>query len=223
MSPASHVVITGSNRGIGLALAQHYASSGHTVTGICRSASPALHQVADRVIAGIDLTRPEDLTRVASNLVDHPVDLLLNVAGVMHWEALGKVDAQVIRQQLEINAIAPLLLTTALLDRLTPGAKVVFLTSRLGSLTDNTSGSGYGYRMSKAALNMAAKTLAIDLAPREIAVGILHPGSVKTSLNQLGGEIEVSEAVAGLTQRIDALTLESSGRFQHQNGAALAW
>lgn len=193
MTHSFHVVTTGSNRGIGLALAQHYAKSGYTVTGICRTVSSELTQVADRVINNVDLTQASDLTKVVSRLENHPIDLLLNVAGMMHWEHLDELDASVIRQQIDVNAIAPLLLTTALIDHLTPQAKVIFLTSRLGSLNDNTSGNGYGYRMSKAAVNMAAKTLAIDLAPKGIAVGILHPGSVKTSLNQLGGEIKVME------------------------------
>lgn len=219
----SHIVITGSNRGIGLALAQHYAKSGYAVTGICRQSSPELNQAAARVIEGVDLIQETDIAQIASSLKNHPIDLLLNVAGIMHWETLDELDAQVIRRQMEVNAIAPLLLTASLIDHLTPNAKVIFLTSRLGSLTDNISGKGYGYRMSKAALNMAAKTLTVDLAPRGVAVGIFHPGSVKTSLNQLGGEIEVSEAVNGLTRQIEQLSPETSGIFRHQNGTALAW
>lgn len=223
MAYSPHAVITGSNRGIGLALAQHYAKSGYTITGICRTATPELNQIADRVIDNVDLTQANDIAQIAAILENQPIDLLLNVAGVMHWETLDKLDVSVVRQQMEVNAIAPLLLTAALTHHFAPQAKVIFLTSRLGSLADNASGKGYGYRMSKAALNMAAKTLAIDLAPQGIAVGILHPGSVKTSLNQLGGEIEVAAAVNGLTQRIDELTLATSGIFQHQSGTTLAW
>ncbi|MDJ0675069.1 MAG: SDR family oxidoreductase [Calothrix sp. MO_167.B42] len=223
MKTDSHVVITGSNRGIGLALAKHYAQAGCDVTGICRQTSVELTEVANYVIDGIDLADDSGIAKIILKLQQRSIDLLLNVAGIMHWESLDEVDVELIRHQIEVNAIAPLRLTVALFDQLSQGAKVVFLTSRAGSIADNGMGHGYGYRMSKAALNMAAKTLAIDLMPKGIAIGILHPGSVKTPLNKLGGEIEVEEAVEGLTARIAELTLQNSGSFLHQNGTALPW
>ncbi len=223
MGKKPHAVITGSNRGIGLALAEHYAKAGFDVTGICRTASTELMNAATQIIDGVDLADDEGIATIIEKLEQRPIELLLNVAGIMHWESLEELDLGMVRHQIEVNAIAPLRLTAALLDQLPKGAKVVFLTSRAGSIADNSMGHGYGYRMSKSALNMAAKTLAVDLMPKEIAVGILHPGSVKTPLNKLGGEIEVDEAVQGLTKQIDALTMENSGTFLHQNGMKLPW
>lgn len=223
MARKSNAVITGCNRGIGLALAQHYANEGYEVTAIVRRRSPALEAIATTIIDDIELTDAENIAAVASKLEGKTVDLLLNVAGIMQWETLEEFSFDKIRSQFEVNTLAPLALSTALVPNLAVGAKVVFLTSRLGSIADSSSGNGYGYRMSKTALNMAAKTLSVDLKNRGIHVGILHPGSVKTSLNKLGGQIEVSESVAGLTARIKELSAKTSGKFLHQNGSELAW
>lgn len=217
-----HVVLTAANRGIGFALAHHYAEIAR-VTALVRTTSEELRSLPARIIDGVDLATAEGPAAAKRALGNEPIDLLLNVAGVMHWEEITSLDDSLLLEQFAINAAAPLRLTAALLDNLRPGAKVVFLTSRLGSIGDVGKGGGYGYRMSKAALNMAAKTLSIDLAPRGVAVGLFHPGSVKTSLNKLGGEIDVAEAVAGLVARIDELSLASTGAFRHQNGNTLPW
>jgi len=114
--------------------------------------------------------------------------------------------------------------TSALLPRLGPGAKVALVTSRMGSIDDNSSGGAYGYRMSKAALNMAGKSLSADLRGRGIAVAILHPGMVNTDMiGGHGGQVEPAEAARGLLARIDELTLETSGGFWHANGQQLPW
>ena len=119
-------------------------------------------------------------------------------------------------------ALAPVLLARSLLPNLPAGAKLALITSRMGSIDDNGSGGYYGYRMSKVALNMAGRSLAVDLRPRGIAVAILHPGMVATRMVGFAG-IPPQEAARGLLERIDALTLESSGRFWHANGEPLPW
>jgi NAD(P)-dependent dehydrogenase (short-subunit alcohol dehydrogenase family) len=123
-----------------------------------------------------------------------------------------------------VNAIAPLRLTAALLPSLSAGSKVAMMTSRMGSIADNTSGSSYGYRMSKVALSMAGKSLAHDLRPKGIAVAILHPGLVQTRMTGFTNSgITPEESVKGLLTRIDELTLENSGTFWHSNGEVLPW
>jgi NAD(P)-dependent dehydrogenase (short-subunit alcohol dehydrogenase family) len=149
---------------------------------------------------------------------------LINNAGILVWgDKLGALNVPGIRKQFEVNALGPLLVTDALRGNLKAGAKVAFITSRMGSIDDNTSGGAYGYRMSKAALNMAAKSLAVDLREQGVCVAILHPGMVKTDMVGSHGQVEPDDAARGLLQRIDALSLETSGGFWHANGERLPW
>ncbi|WP_163558294.1 SDR family oxidoreductase [Halomonas sp. NO4] len=220
---SSTVLITGANRGVGLALARHYHAAGWRVIGVCREASHELAEVSETLIEGVDVTRPEDVARLAGELASRRLDLLINNAGLLHDESLGALDFDTIRTQMEINAYAPLRLTEALLDNLGEGSKVANVSSRMGSIADNDSGGRYGYRASKAALNAFGKSLAMDLAPRGIAVIQLHPGYVKTRMVNFGGLIPPEEAAAGIAERIAALTLETTGTFWHSNGEALPW
>jgi len=217
------VVITGANRGIGLALAQHYQQAGWAVIGVCRERSAELEAAASQVIDAIDVTREADVARLAECLAGQSLDLLINNAGMLHDESLGALDFDAIRAQMEINAYAPLRVTQALLGYLGEGAKVANVTSRMGSIADNDSGGRYGYRASKAALNAFGKSLAVDLAPRGIAVAQLHPGYVQTRMVNFGGRISPQEAAAGIAERIAALTLATSGGFWHSNGEPLPW
>jgi NAD(P)-dependent dehydrogenase (short-subunit alcohol dehydrogenase family) len=216
-------LITGANRGIGLALCKTYLAQGWNVIGLCRTASPELTESGARVIAGVDVTDAQALARLADTLSERPIDLLVNNAGIFQHEALGTIDYHSIQQQFLINAEAPLRVTEALLDNLAENAKIAFITSRMGSIADNTSGGYYGYRMSKAALNAAAMSLARDLQPRGIAVAILHPGYVQTAMVNFGGDISADEAAQRLNKRIEGLTLENSGTFWHSNGETLPW
>lgn len=220
---ASTVLITGANRGVGLALSRHYHDQGWDVIGVCRHASHELAEVASRLIEGIDVTRNEDVAHLAEVLKGQPLDLLINNAGVLHDESLGQIDFDTIREQMEINAYAPLRVSEALLGNLSEGGKIANITSRMGSMADNDSGGRYGYRASKAALNAFGRSLAMDLKPRGIAVVQLHPGYVKTRMVNFGGMITPEEAAAGIAERIESLTLETTGGFWHSNGEPLPW
>ncbi|QTP60467.1 SDR family oxidoreductase [Billgrantia antri] len=220
---SSRVLITGANRGIGLALARHYHAQGWLVVGVCRTGSPELGEIAEQVIEGVDVTRAEDVARLAEAVRGQRLELLINNAGLLHDESLGSLDFAAIQRQMEVNAYGPLRVTEALLDNLGPGSKVANVTSRMGSIADNDSGGRYGYRASKAALNAFGKSLAIDLKPKGIAVALLHPGYVQTRMVNFGGLISPEEAAAGITARIAELTLETSGGFWHSNGEALPW
>ena len=218
------VVIVGANRGIGLELARQLANRGDRVLGVCRRPSPDLEALpAVDVREGVDVTKPETLRTLADELGEASIDRLVVVAGILKRVSLEDFDADIIREQFEVNALGPLSTVVSLLGCLRPGAKVALITSRMGSIADNTSGGSYGYRMSKAALNMAGRSLALDLAPRGVLVALLHPGWVRTDMTGGSGLIDAEESAAGLIARIDALTPEGSGGFLHQNGEALPW
>lgn len=218
-----HVVITGANRGIGLELARHYQRQGWKVTGVCRETSAELDAAATQVISGIDVSRHSGVEKLITALQGQTIDLLINNAGVLSNETLDALDYDAIRQQFEINTIAPLRVCEALLPNLKNGSKIANITSRMGSIADNDSGGYYGYRASKAALNAFGKSLAIDLKDRGIAVAQLHPGFVKTRMVNFAGIITPEESATGLAQRIEELNLENSGGFWHCNGDELPW
>jgi NAD(P)-dependent dehydrogenase (short-subunit alcohol dehydrogenase family) len=219
-------LVTGANRGIGLALTTALAERG-PVIATCRERSPALEALKPRgveVVDGVDVTSEAGLARVVTAVGGRTLGLLVQNAGILVWgDRLGALDVDGLRRQFEVNALAPLRLTDALRERLTAGSKLALITSRMGSVEDNTSGGGYGYRMSKAALNMAGKSLAVDLRAQGVAVAILHPGLVKTDMVGDHGQVEPADAAAMLLARIDALTLATSGTFWHANGQVLPW
>lgn len=216
-------VVTGANRGIGLELCRQLRERGADVVAVCRKSSSELEALAVKIVSGIDVCDAAAPERLAAELGGAPIDLLVHNAGILRHEGLESLDADSIRAQFETNALAPLRLTAALLPALHEGSKVAFITSLMGSSGDNTSGGAYGYRMSKAALNVAAVSLARDLAGRRIWVGILHPGFVRTDMTGHNGNVEPAESVRGLLARIDALGPETTGRFFHQTGRELPW
>jgi len=218
------VLITGANRGIGLEYCRQLQARGDTVVAVCRSPSPELEALGVRIEAGVDLTDGDAVADLVDRLGSLAIDGLILNAGLIERTTLQDLDLESLRRQFEVNAIAPLRLTKALLGHLPPGAKVILMTSRMGSIDDNSSGGAYGYRMSKVALNMAGKSLAIDLRPRGIAVALLHPGMVRTRMTGFSDQgISTEESVHGLLERIDALRLETSGSFWHANGQVLPW
>ncbi|MFM7240284.1 MAG: SDR family oxidoreductase [Cyanobium sp.] len=217
-------LVTGANRGIGLEYSRQLQARGDQVIAVCRTASPELEALGVPIEAGIDLASEAAIAELVTRLQGVPLDGLILNAGILESMGLEDLDAEAIRRQFEVNALAPLLLVRALLEQLPRGAKVALMTSRMGSIDDNNSGGSYGYRMSKVALNIAGKSLAIDLQPRGIAVAILHPGLVRTRMIAFNPNgISPAESVRGLLARIDALTLETSGSFWHANGQVLPW
>jgi NAD(P)-dependent dehydrogenase (short-subunit alcohol dehydrogenase family) len=217
------VCITGANRGIGLELARQYRDRGEDVLAVCRTPSEALRDLGVKIIDGVEVTSDEGASRLAEAIGDRTIDVLINNAGILTRESLDDLDFDRMRRQFEVNSLGPLRITAALRSNLGSGSKVAIITSRMGSIEDNTSGSRYGYRMSKAAVNMAGRSLAHDLAPEGVAVVILHPGFVRTDMTDHEGLIDPPESAAGLIARIDELILDGSGRFFHTNGEPLPW
>lgn len=217
------VVVTGASRGIGLALARQYKDRGAHVVAACRKPSDALRALGVEVVGGIDVTSDSAVARLRKAIGTRHVDILINNAGLLSDESLDDLDFERMRQQFEVNSLGPLRVTAALRSTLAPGAKVAIITSRMGSIDDNTSGGRYGYRMSKCAVNMAGRSLAHDLKDAGIAVVILHPGFVRTDMTGGQGLVDSAESAAGLIARIDELTLETTGSFRHANGERLPW
>lgn len=215
-------LVTGTARGIGLALCQQLQERGDQAIAICRQSSPELDALGIRVETGIDITSSQTLKELVQRLQGTSLDVLLNNAGILEEDSLDRLDFDSIQRQFEVNALGTLRVTQALLPFLSQGSKIGIVTSRMGSIEDNSSGGYYGYRMSKVALTMAGKSLAIDLKPRKIAVGIVHPGLVQTQMTDFSG-ISTREAAHGIIQRIDNLTLDNSGTFWHANGEVLPW
>lgn len=216
-------IITGANRGIGLEYCRQLKERGYEVTALCRHASEELKALGVNVYEGFDVTDGASIEAYAGTLAPGSVDLLVNNAGILESTDLEPLDVDVVSRQFTVNALGPLRVTAALIPALAPDAKVVLVTSRMGSIADNTSGGYYGYRMSKAALNAAGVSLAHDLRPKGIAVAIVHPGFVSTDMTGHGGQIDPPESVAGMLARIDELNLENSGTFWHMNGEVLPW
>jgi len=222
----STALITGAAGGIGRELARQLAARGTTVIAVCRKPSADLARLPVRVEAGIDLATDAGCAALAARVAGVPLDLVIHNAGVLTHEPFDALDDAAvarIRLQFEVNALAPLRLTARLAPQLERGAKVALITSRMGSIADNSSGGYYGYRMSKAALNAAGRSLAHDLAPRGVTVAILHPGFVQTPMTGGRGDVDAATAASNLLARIDELTPATSGSFLHANGSPLPW
>ena len=220
----ARVLVTGANRGIGLEYCRQLHQRGDDVIAVCRQSSDELTQLDVRIESGIDLSCETDQSVLLKRLAGVALEGVILNAGILQTFGLDDLDPEGIRRQFEVNALAPLVLARALLNNMSSGGKIALMTSRMGSIDDNTSSGSYGYRMSKVALNMAGKSLAVDLKPRGIAVAILHPGLVRTRMiqfNPLG--ITPEESVRGLLERLDGLTLETTGTFWHANGDVLPW
>lgn len=217
------ILITGANRGIGLALTEKYLGRGDKVYAVCRNATDELSSTGAEIIEGIDVSHAEDINKLKKHMKGIGIDILINNAGILRNESLNEMNFDSIEEELAINALAPLRITHALLDNLHEGSKIALMTSRMGSIEDNGSGGYYGYRMSKAALNAAGKSLANDLKPRKISIAILHPGFVSTRMVNFSGNVSPEDAAKGLIDRIDELALATSGTFWHANGEVLPW
>jgi len=204
-------------------MARQFAERGDRVVALCRSPSDELTALGVEIIDGVNVADDDSASVLATSLAGRTVDVLINNAGVLTDESLDDLDFDAMRRQFEVNSLGPLRITAALRSNLGSGAKVAIVTSRMGSIADNTSGGRYGYRMSKAAVNMVGRSLAHDLRNAGVAVAILHPGFVRTEMTGHQGLVDAPESAAGLIARIDELTLDTSGSFWHANGDRLPW
>ncbi|MEZ4365392.1 MAG: SDR family oxidoreductase [Kofleriaceae bacterium] len=227
-------VVTGAGRGIGLELVRQLAARGDRVFAVARrpAAATALTELAattgDRVtVIGADVTSDEEVAALATTIGDQAVDVLINNAGVYGGpnQSLANLDLADCARIFEVNALGPLRVTRALLPQLRrrAGAKLLHVTSGMGSIGDNTSGGDYGYRMSKAALNMASKSLAVDLRRVGICSAVINPGWVQTDMGGPNATTTVEASVAGILRQLDLLSLSTSGTFLDWSGASYPW
>jgi NAD(P)-dependent dehydrogenase (short-subunit alcohol dehydrogenase family) len=216
-------LVTGANRGIGLHLTLGLVQRGFEVIATHRSKPGQLASIEGLRTLPLDVADAASVQALRTALDGQALDLIINNAGLLQRQTLEELDLDGIRAQFEVNALGPLRVTAALQDLLVSGSTVAIVSSRMGSIADNTSGSHYGYRMSKAAVNMAGKSLSVDLKPRGVAVVVLHPGYVRTDMTGGRGNWGPAEAAEGLLARIDETTLETTGRFVHADGTPLDW
>lgn len=224
---AQTVLITGANRGIGLELAQQYSTAGWQVIGTARrpDAADELRGLGVGVME-LDVTDQGSVNRLAQNLGDRPIDVLINNAGIFpRSRSVSDIDFDEFNRTLAVNTVGPVRVTQALLSNLRTGTlkKVVNITSNLGSITENTNGGSYGYRESKAALNMFTRSLAAELRQEGFICIVLHPGWVQTDMGGSGAPTTVEDSVSGIRKVIDSLTPDDSGTFWSHEGDQLPW
>ena len=213
------VLITGANRGIGLEFARQYAADGWNVIATARHSSPELDALGV-TIKPLDLSDPDS---VEAFMVDQPLDLFIANAGTSQpMETEGADTARAWQAMMMVNAIAPYQLGHALLPRMSENGKMIAISSGMGSIADN-GGGWVPYRTSKAALNMAWSSLALEARPRGVACVLLSPGWVKTRMGGAGAEITPEESVSAMRALIERLTIDDSGRFLRRDGSPLAW
>lgn len=227
------LLITGTNRGIGLEFVRQYLARGDQVIATCRQPTEAraLQELAAaepglRIMA-LDVAEPDSLTGFADELGDQAIDIFINNAGVYGPRSarFGEVSAQDWLGVLEVNTVAPLLLTQLLIDnfRRGTGRKLVYITSKMGSIADNESGGSYIYRSSKTALNQVVKSLAADLADQGLLTAVLHPGWVRTDMGGPNALIDTGTSVRGMIGVIEGLSAAQSGHFFNYDGREIPW
>lgn len=228
------VLITGANRGIGLEFTKQYAQAGWQVFACSRHTdAKALNQLADEYpgkvhLHTLDVSDGNQIDGLAKQLSSTPIDALINNAGIYpggNKESFGTIDYEAWVKAFQINTMAPLKMAEAFIDHVANSSekKIVNITSKMGSIDDNTSGGYYLYRSSKTALNMVAKSLSLDLAPRGIITVVLHPGWVQTDMGGSHAPTPPQRSVAGMRRVIAELSQKDSGKFYDFNGQEILW
>lgn len=225
-------VVVGSSRGIGLELVRALHGRGYEVFATCRTSNDNLTaisagQEASRppfhIVTDVDVGRDGGCAPL-STLPVKRVELLICNAGVLYNDTLDGIEYDQCREQFETNALGPLRAVTAIRHKLFDGSKVMIVGSLLGSIGSNLTGGRYGYRMSKAAAHAVGVSLAADLRPAGIAVGLVHPGVVITDMTKRSGSnatVKPEDSAAGILKRVDGLTMHSTGRFWNYEGLIL--
>ncbi|MBD3670290.1 MAG: SDR family oxidoreductase [Gammaproteobacteria bacterium] len=233
--PRGSILVTGSNRGLGLGWVEAYARLGWRVFATCRDPDSAdvLQQLAeteDNVsLHRLDVTSGAQLRQLQRELTDRPIDVLINNAGVYfeRWgqDPVGSIDFEAWDETLRTNVLGPMRVSEALLPNVAASTQrlIVTITSHMGSIADITSPRDYAYRSSKAALNAAMVGLSHEVKPQGVGVLLLHPGWVRTRMGGDSAPITVEKSLTGMRTLVDTFNLEQSGQFLRFDGSAMPW
>ena len=227
------ILITGTNRGIGLEFVKHYLKNNEKVIATCRNRNSAKdllkleNTINNLSLMELDVSKPNSINKFTSIIADQPIDTFINNAGVFGPRNIefGNFDAKEWLDVFNINTIAPLLITQKILKNLRLGKdkKLVFISSKVGSIEDNTGGGMYIYRTSKTALNQIIKSLSIDFKDENFITVALHPGWVQTNMGGPNALIDTKTSVKGMTEVINNLTSKNSGKFYNYDGSPIPW
>jgi NAD(P)-dependent dehydrogenase (short-subunit alcohol dehydrogenase family) len=220
---SQNVIIIGGNRGIGLELVKQYSDKGYNVFATCRIASAELQLQPCNIIENIDVTDDKSVATLPQAVDVDVIDILIHNSGILRSDAYPAISIDNMKTHFDVNALGPLRTVQVLAQKLVNGSKVGIVSSRVGSIEDNSSSNNYAYRVSKTAVNMIGKCLSLDLKEKGIAVALLHPGYVRTEMTANRGIIDTDEAASGMIARMDELSLSTSGMFFHANGEILPW
>ncbi len=226
-------VITGANRGIGLEFVEQLLERGNHIIATARQPARAdeLQSLAksyrDQLeIARLDVTEKDTIDALVELVGDRGVDVLINNGATMIGAGpIDDLNEQALFDSFDVNTVGPLRVSSALLPALerSDQPKIVNVTSKMGSIADNGSGGSYAYRISKAALNMATRSMAIDLEPRGIVAFVIHPGWVRTRMGGQNALIDTETSVTNMLRIIDEADRSTAGTFQEWNGNVIPW
>jgi len=224
------VMITGANRGLGLEFTRQYAADGWTIIATCRDPfdpGELARIEGDIQVHGLDVTNHPQVDRLADDLNGTQIDVLINNAGIYGPRDYDPetIDYAAWEEVMRVNTFAPVKVTATFADHVAQGQHmtIVTVTSKMGSIADNTSGGAYIYRSSKAALNSAMRSLAVDISGRDVVVVVVHPGWVQTDMGGPSGLITPTESVSGMRNVIAGLTRADSGKFFNYDGSIIPW
>jgi NAD(P)-dependent dehydrogenase (short-subunit alcohol dehydrogenase family) len=228
------ILITGANRGLGFEFARQYLAEGDTVIAACRKPGAARslqHLERDSkgalTLTELDVADATSVKRAAARVQAPAIDILINSAGLLgeRGQTIGSIDYNEWMRILDVNLLGPMRVCEAFLDRVARSERrlIVTLTSGMGSLADNTSGGSIAYRTSKAAVNMAMRTAAIDLEPRGLTCIVINPGWVKTDMGGPNAKLSPEQSVGAMRRVIAKLGPHGSGRFYNYDGREFPW
>ena len=225
------VLVTGANRGLGYEFVKQYSENGFSVLACCRNTNEAkklkeLAGISNNIkIYELDVGNIKTIKTLSQQLQNEKIDVLINNAGIYRSSTVGNINYDEWMESFKVNTIAPYQIVENFLNQITHSdlKKVVSITSKMGSIDDNTSGGSYIYRSSKTALNSMMRSLTHDLKNQGVATLTLHPGWVRTDMGGPGGWIDSFESVKGMIKQIDKLTIDDSGKYLDYAGKSINW